>query len=102
MSKVTMQMFRRDFGKCSFGAMASAVMISRMESPSAIPHSDFPKINGLTDYVAKFISTTKYEDIPAEVVELGKKSILDGLGLALAGSKAATGTICRKYLQTLG
>jgi len=35
-------------------------------------------------------------------VELGKKSILDGLGLALAGSKAATGTICRKYLQTLG
>lgn len=102
MSKVTMQMFRRDFGKCSFGAMASAVLISRMESPSAIPRSDFPQINGLTDYVAKFISTTKYGDIPAEVVELGKKSILDGLGLALAGSKAATGAICRKYLQTLG
>jgi 2-methylcitrate dehydratase PrpD len=102
MSKVTVQMFRRDFGKRSFGAMASALMISPMESPGAIPRSDFPKINGLTDYVAKFISTTSYEDIPAEVVELGKKSILDGLGLALAGSRAATGMICRKYLQTLG
>jgi len=38
---------------------------------------------------AEFVWQTKYEDIPGEVIELGKKSILDGLGLALAGSKAA-------------
>jgi len=65
------------------------------------PVAAFPKTPGLTDYVAKFIVSTTYEDIPADVVELGKKSILDGLGLALAGSRAETGTICREYLKEL-
>src|SRR5712671_2470814 len=64
--------------------------------------SDFPRAPGLTDYVAKFVSHAKYEDIPGEVVELGKKSILDGLGLALAGSNAQTGTLCRRYLEKIG
>src|ERR1700738_2702909 len=64
--------------------------------------NDFPKTPGLTDYVGRFVATTKYEDIPPEVIELGKKSILDGLGLALAGSRAETGTICREYLKHMG
>ncbi|PYT47890.1 MAG: MmgE/PrpD family protein [Acidobacteria bacterium] len=64
--------------------------------------SDFPRAPGLTDYVGKFVSQAKYEDIPGEVVELGKKSILDGLGLALAGSKAQTGSLCRRYLERIG
>jgi len=55
----------------------------------------------LTEYVGKFVASTKYEDIPEAVIELGKKSILDGLGLALAGSRAQTGTICREYLEQL-
>src|SRR5258707_14210738 len=63
---------------------------------------DFPKSPGLTDYVGRFVATTKYQDIPPEVIALGKKSILDGLGLALAGSMARTGTICRQYLENLG
>jgi 2-methylcitrate dehydratase PrpD len=45
---------------------------------------------------------TKYEDIPEEVIELGKKSILDGLGLALAGSKAESGPLSRQYVENLG
>src|ERR1700738_977148 len=64
--------------------------------------NDFPKTPGLTDYVGRFVATTKYEDIPPEVIELGKKSILDGLGLAVAGSRAETGTICREYLKNMG
>ena len=39
----------------------------------------------LTGYVADFIASTRFASIPEEVVALGKKSILDGLGLALAG-----------------
>ncbi|HLH31090.1 MAG TPA: MmgE/PrpD family protein, partial [Terriglobia bacterium] len=39
-----------------------------------------------TEYVARFILETRYSDIPASVIELARKSILDGLGLALAGS----------------
>jgi 2-methylcitrate dehydratase PrpD len=56
----------------------------------------------LTGYVAEFIASTRYADIPTEVVALGKKSILDGLGLALAGSVAKSGGIVRRHLQSLG
>ena len=51
---------------------------------------EFPKVEGLTREVAEFILQTGYGDVPADVVELGRKSILDGLGLALCGSVADT------------
>jgi 2-methylcitrate dehydratase PrpD len=54
---------------------------------------------GLTKYVAKFVLDLKYEDIPADVITLGKKSILDGFGLALAGSMADSGPISRQYAE---
>jgi 2-methylcitrate dehydratase PrpD len=63
---------------------------------------DFPKTPGLTAYVGRFVTTTTYEQIPEEIIELGKKSILDGLGLALAGSRAETGSISRKFVQQIG
>src|SRR6267142_3456661 len=95
-------MRRRDFGKASLGTVASTVLFSSRSRAGAAPGSDLPQAPGLTDYVGRFVGTTKYEDIPGEVVELGKKSILDGLGLALAGSKAQTGTLCRQYLEKIG
>src|SRR6266850_2236979 len=95
-------MFRRDFGKASLGVFAATVLVNSTKGARAVTSNDFPKSPGLTDYVGRFVATTKYEDIPPEVIELGKKSILDGLGLALAGSMAGTGTICRQYLEDLG
>jgi 2-methylcitrate dehydratase PrpD len=56
----------------------------------------------LTAYVCKFVTATTYAQIPQDVIELGKKSILDGLGLALAGSRAETGSISRKYIEQIG
>jgi 2-methylcitrate dehydratase PrpD len=94
-------MLRRDFGKASLVMMASkalSVPAKRAESSAG----DFPKTSGLTAYVGKFVTTMTYEQIPEEVIELGKKSILDGLGLALAGSRAETGSISRKYVQQIG
>jgi 2-methylcitrate dehydratase PrpD len=61
-----------------------------------------PEPESLTAYVAGFIAATKFTDIPPEVVQLGKKSILDGFGLALAGSMAKSGELIRRYLQALG
>ena len=58
--------------------------------------------NSLSAHVANFIVSTRYPDIPAGVVALGKKSILDGLGLALAGSVAKSGELVRRHLQGLG
>src|ERR1700674_3887831 len=94
-------MRRRDFGKASLGVIASSVLVDSAKSAGALPSSDFPKAPGLTEYVGKFVWQTTYEDIPGEVIELGKKSILDGLGLALAGSKAQSGALCRQYLETI-
>src|SRR3954469_444002 len=56
----------------------------------------------LTAYVADFITRTRTKDIPADVMHLGKRSILDGIGLALAGSVAESGHIVRKHLKSLG
>src|ERR1700682_4710526 len=95
-------MLRRDFGKASLGMMASSVVSASTKSAESASGSDFPKTPGLTDYVGRFVATMTYEQIPEQVIELGKKSILDGLGLALAGSRAETGPISRKYVEQVG
>ena len=56
----------------------------------------------VTGYVAGFILDTRYEDIPAGVLDLARKSILDGLGLALCGSVAKSGEIVRQYVKASG
>src|SRR6266404_4118488 len=95
-------MRRRDFGKASLGVIASTVFVNSTKDAEIVARSDFPKAPGITDYIGRFVTTTRYEDIPEEVIALGKESILDGLGLALAGSKAQTGALCRQYLENLG
>ncbi len=56
----------------------------------------------LTREVACFIQATSFDDIPATVIETGRKSILDGLGLALSGSVAQSGLYVETYLRSLG
>ncbi len=73
---------------------------------SAAPKHYTPQLDpesgkGLTREVAEFILSTSFEDIPIAAVRLAQKSILDGFGLALAGSVAASGTMVQKYMGTL-
>ena len=56
----------------------------------------------LTDYVAGFVCETSLKDVPADVMELGKKSMLDGIGLAISGSVAKSGELVRQHLNSLG
>jgi len=56
----------------------------------------------LTAYVADFVVGTRAADIPADVARLGRRSVLDGVGLALAGAASATGAIVRRYLSAQG
>jgi 2-methylcitrate dehydratase PrpD len=95
-------MRRRDFGKTSFGVIAATVLGNSAKASQPSHPSEFPKTPGLTNYVGTFVTQTKYQEIPAEVIELGKKSILDGLGLALAGSRAESGRISRHYVEQAG
>jgi 2-methylcitrate dehydratase PrpD len=55
----------------------------------------------LTRYVAEFICNTRPGDLPADVVALGKKSILDGLGLALSGGATHCGELVRQHFSDL-
>src|SRR5258706_11588041 len=78
-------MIRRDFCKTSL-ALAGLALGSERAGAAATPASEeFPKAPGLTKYVSEFIVNTKYEDIPENVIAIGKKPILDGFGLSLAG-----------------
>jgi 2-methylcitrate dehydratase PrpD len=106
-------MKRRDLIKSSLAvpALAALAPVARPASaappappapPAPAPAAEFPKAPGLTRAVAEFITATRYEDLPHAVLELGKKSILDGFGLALAGSISAMGPRVRQYLQSLG
>ena len=82
--------------------MASTVLSTFAKRAGFAAGGDFPKTPGLTDYVGRFVVGTTYEEIPEHVIELGKKSILDGLGLALAGARAESGSISRKYVEQIG
>ena len=57
--------------------------------------------DGLTWQVARFICGTAAADLPSNVADLGKKSILDGLGLALSGAVAKSGELVRRHLADL-
>ncbi|HWZ57123.1 MAG TPA: MmgE/PrpD family protein [Verrucomicrobiae bacterium] len=100
-------MNRRELFKNSLAASALALAggsaeASRAAGAAAPAAAEFPKAPGLTKSTAEFIVNTKYEDIPADVIELGKKSILDGFGLSLAGSASVMGPIARKYVESFG
>jgi 2-methylcitrate dehydratase PrpD len=60
------------------------------------------QVSPITDHVAGFVVATKLRDIPKDVAHLGKRSVLDGIGLALAGAASECGHIAQKYLQQLG
>jgi 2-methylcitrate dehydratase PrpD len=95
-------MRRRDFGKTSLGIIGASVFAKTAKGEANPAPGDFPRTSGLTKYVGEFVIRTNYENIPANVIELGKKSILDGLGLALAGSRAESGPISRKFVEQSG
>src|ERR1041385_2143028 len=86
-------MNRRNFCASSLAVFAAAPRLGAGQASQ-----EFPSAPGLTKYVADFIVNTNYEDIPATVLALGRKSILDGFGLALAGSVSEMGPLVRQYI----
>src|SRR5438309_655877 len=56
----------------------------------------------LTQDVANFVSKTRYRDIPTEVVCLAQSFILDGLGVALAGSTDDCARILQAHVRQIG
>ena len=94
-------MIRRDFFKTPL-ALAGLTMSKPADAAAAAGVEELAKAPGLTRYVSEFIVNTKYEDIPEDVIALGKKTLLDGFGLALAGSASVVSPVVRQYIATLG
>lgn len=67
----------------------------------AVPEETAAEGQALTEYVAQFAAGLRADDIPGEVQALGKKAILDVLGVALAGSVSEPGRVLAAYLQDL-
>lgn len=55
----------------------------------------------ITAAVVDFIERAKLEDFPAEALHIGKRCIIDGLGVMLAGSTQPAGRIVRDYATSL-
>ena len=64
----------------------------------------YSRVN-LTEYVSRFIAVASLGDATPHVLHLAKRSILDGLGLAVAGSRSDASEIARNHVgrqSTLG
>jgi 2-methylcitrate dehydratase PrpD len=81
-------------------ALALPALKATAAAKPACAEPPFPQSPGLTNYVCEFVVQTKAEDIPETVQLLAKKSLLDGFGLALAGSVSVLAPIARKYIQS--
>ena len=86
----------------ALGAAGSATPLSSVPAARLLTENDPSSNRGVTRYVAEFVVNTTYRGIPANVIEIGRKSILDGLGLALVGSVVKTGALSRAYFNSLG
>jgi 2-methylcitrate dehydratase PrpD len=101
-------MIRREFLKKSAGMSAALGASSATHPLFASAPADgpapprFPSVHGLTEYTIEFVMKTRYEDLPQDVIELGKKSILDSIGLALAGTRNDTAALVHRYVESLG
>jgi 2-methylcitrate dehydratase PrpD len=56
---------------------------------------------GITHHIAEFVAATRPGQLPPDLRDTGRKSILDGLGLALAGAAAESGHIINRYVADL-
>ena len=97
------KMTRRAPAQAASGSALLAAMSARGSAEAASGNSGdaFPDVQDLTRQVANFAARTTYADLPAEVIALGKKSLLDSIGLALCGSRSEVVRLARAYIATL-
>jgi 2-methylcitrate dehydratase PrpD len=57
---------------------------------------------GLTQEVVTFVAKTGYKDVPPEVIRLAQGFLLDGLGVALAGSTEEGSRILQAHVRQMG
>ncbi|RPI57740.1 MAG: MmgE/PrpD family protein [Acidobacteria bacterium] len=56
----------------------------------------------VTAAAVDFICRTTWRDLPEDAIAIGKRCIIDALGVMLAGSTQTAGRILRRYIQNTG
>ncbi len=97
---MTQRLNRKQFlaGLSALGAGAALAGSGRRGAVAAERSAPF----GATEEAADFVVAARYADLPPDLIALGKKHILDAIGLAIAGERAESGPIVRRYLGDLG
>jgi len=103
-----MRMTRKQF--CSLAALASA---SAVQAPMSVLGAERladaggqaanagktpPK--GITDRLVRFITTARLDAMPQDVVLQGKRCLIDGFGVILAGMVTPGSAVVREYVGT--
>lgn len=55
----------------------------------------------VTRIIVDFVSTADIQNFPREVIHLGKRCLIDGIGLVLAGSTADCSVLLRDHIQSI-
>src|SRR5262245_35986800 len=102
-----MKLTRKEF----LGTVAGAAVGSTIRSGASAAQSTAPagrskkvegaNIKGATAAVRKFIATTTLASMPRDVVEHGRKCLVDGFGVILAGSTVRGSEIVIEYVKSM-
>ena len=75
---------------------------SSLKAPRRIEGAARPGDGGLTEQIAAFLSETTLEQVPSGVRHAAKRSILDGVGLAVAGRRSDAAELTDAELRSYG
>src|SRR5262252_1565379 len=94
-----MKISRKNFFKLA----AAAPLLPRALAADDIKPKKLEKtaIKGTTDALTGFITKTTLASMPADVIAQGKRCLVDGFGVVLAGSTVKGSAIVRDYVRTL-
>lgn len=67
-----------------------------------VAREPWDNLTGLTDAAATFAAGLRFEDIPADVLALSRRCIMDGLAVALAGSEQPGMAPLEAYITSIG
>ena len=93
-----MRISRKAFLRAAAAAPLLAQALTAQTKPKK---AEKAAIKGTTDALTAFITSTKLSGMPADVIAQGKRCLVDGFGVVLAGSTVKGSSIVRDYVRTL-
>jgi 2-methylcitrate dehydratase PrpD len=100
-----MKITRKTFLKTAATGAAATLLAPRagagQTTKAASAKAMAAAIKGTTDALTAFITKTDLRSMPADVVEQGKRCLVDGFGVILAGSTVKGSAIVRDYVRSV-